>query len=91
MACNSPVVQPLFESCFTNDGPRQVARTSRTQGLLPDDSWHDHHTRAVQWRRPWRHPGPQSPPPHHFGTVESSMDGPVDPAKAAEMCQLSEP
>ncbi len=30
-------------------------------------------------------------PPHHFGTVESSMDGPVDPAEAAEMCQLSEP
>ena len=47
--CNSPVVRPHFESCFTGNGPRQLALTCLNKELLPNEIWCGHHTAKLQF------------------------------------------
>ncbi len=46
---NSPVVRPRFESCFTGNGSRQLAHTSLTKEILPNEIWCRHHTAKLQF------------------------------------------
>ena len=46
---NSPVVETNFQSCFTEDGSRQLAHMSLTKELLPNEIWCGHHTAKLKF------------------------------------------